>query len=92
MTVASNNTDAEMSGIHFMFDLADGNITEACCLYQELFPGHRIPEKGVFSKVYQHLRQWSIYITLNWPREATFSEYSQFGEKGVAPCGTGTWD
>jgi hypothetical protein len=36
--MANNYTNAEMTGMHFMYGLADGNTREAQCLYQKRFP------------------------------------------------------
>jgi hypothetical protein len=50
-------TFTEMADIHIMFDHTYDDKVEACCFYQDAFPGHRIPGRKTFSSIHQHLME-----------------------------------
>jgi hypothetical protein len=41
--------------MHFMYGLADGNAVVARCLYQEMYPGQRCPERKTFVSIHCRL-------------------------------------
>lgn len=46
----------------FTYGLADGNMREACCLYQEWFPGHRISEQIMLIMIHQCFRDSGAFV------------------------------
>jgi hypothetical protein len=51
--------------MHFTCGLPDGNMREACSLYQKWFPGHRIPEQTTLIMIHQCLRDSGAFV-VNW--------------------------
>ncbi|EFN72812.1 hypothetical protein EAG_02637, partial [Camponotus floridanus] len=49
-------TNAEMTDMHFMYGLADGNSLRARRLYIERFPNRNVPDRKSFERIHQRLR------------------------------------
>lgn len=44
------NTNSEMSDMHCVYGLADGNFNEAKSIYQENFPNRVVRDRRIFSR------------------------------------------
>lgn len=56
-----NYSFEEIADILFCYGLADGNTRKAERLYRERFPNRRCPGRQMFSKMYQRIREGSIF-------------------------------
>lgn len=50
-------TNAEMTDMHFIYGLADGNSREARRLYLERFPNRNVPDRKTFQSIHQRLHE-----------------------------------
>lgn len=50
-------TNAEMTDMHFIYGLADGNSLQARRLYIERFPGRNVPDRKIFQNIHRRLHE-----------------------------------
>ncbi|GFU80059.1 hypothetical protein TNCV_579391 [Trichonephila clavipes] len=56
-------TNAEMAGIHFIYDLANGNERVAIRLYGKIYPTRWQPNHQRFTRMYQNLAEHESFRT-----------------------------
>lgn len=49
--------------MHFMYQVANGNATEAVRLYQELYPNKDVPDRKAFQRLHTRLLERDSFIT-----------------------------
>ncbi|GFQ97025.1 uncharacterized protein TNCT_84771 [Trichonephila clavata] len=56
-------TNLEITDIHFIYGVADGNALEARWLYGELFPSRRLQNLKTFERLHRHLRETGLFVS-----------------------------
>ncbi|KMQ83534.1 hypothetical protein RF55_19752 [Lasius niger] len=54
-------TNAEMTDMHFVYGLANGNSLQAKRLYSEQFPNRRIPDRKTFVNIHQRFHDTGAF-------------------------------
>ncbi|XP_045466601.1 uncharacterized protein LOC123675297 [Harmonia axyridis] len=60
-------TNTEMTDMHFIYGLADGNSLKARRLYIERFPGRNIPDRKLFQNIHQRLHETGALKKMGGP-------------------------
>lgn len=67
LTIMNRYTNTEMTDMHFIYGLADGNSLKARRLYIERFPGRNIPDRKLFQNIHQRLHETGALKKMGGP-------------------------